>query len=203
MKIGIDIDGVINDQTKFHLDCGRRFCRRHHLNCVPDLSAYEVQDIFGWSEADYRKFQQEYYKEFFLTDSYLRAGVKEAVQHLRKKHQINIITARKPTLPRRLEISGSVNEITENWLAGAKIDYDAFFCACEIQEKWTILEHHQIDLMIEDSPIFFMNADVHPSIIAVCFDAPYNRALPKAETLHRVYSWREAIDLINTIDKGI
>lgn len=203
VKIGIDIDGVINDQERFHLECGKQFCRKYHLSCVPDLTAYEVQDIFNWAEPDYRRFQREYYQDFFLTDRYIRAHAKETIRNLRKKHQIYIITARKPTLPERLGCPGAVDNITEKWLKDAGIAYDKFFRAPTILKKWAILKHHQIDLMIEDSPAFLAQSASFRSITAVCFDAAYNRDFPGAETVLRIYSWREAFNLINNLERVI
>ena len=201
MKIGIDIDGVINDQERFNLECGKQFCRKYHLNCVPDWTAYEIQDIFGWAESDYRRFQREYYQDFFLTDTYIRAHAKETIQRLRKKHQIYIITARKPTLPERLGCPGSVDVITEKWLRDAGIEYDKFFRAPTILGKWTILKQHQIDLMIEDSPDFLAQSASSQSITTVCFDAAYNRDFCGAETVPRIYSWREAFDYIDNLER--
>ena len=203
VKIGIDIDGVINDQERFNLECGKQFCRKYHLSCVPDLTAYEVQDIFDWAEPDYRRFQREYYQVFFLTDKYIRAHAKETIQHLRERHPIYIITARKPTLSERLGRPESVDIITEKWLRDAGIEYDKFFRAPTVLEKWAILKQHQIDLMIEDSPTFLAQSALSRSITTVCFDATYNRDFPEAETVPRIYSWREAFDFINNLERWI
>ena len=203
MKIGIDIDGVINDQEQFNLKCGKQFCRKYHLRCVPDLSAYEAEDIFGWAKPDYRRFQQEYYQDFFLTDSYIRTHAKETIRCLREKHQIYIITARKTTLPERLGSSGTVDAITEKWLQDAGIEYDKYFRAPTISEKWTILKHRQIDVMIEDSPAFFVYSALYPSITTVCFDAAYNRDFPGTKTVPRIYSWNDAFNFINNLERRV
>lgn len=201
VKIGIDIDGVINNQEQFNLECGKQFCHKNHLSCIPDLTAYEIQDIFNWAESDYRRFQREYYQDFFLTDTYIRSYAKEIIHLLRKKHQIYIITARKSTLPERLGHPESVDIITEKWLRDAGIEYDTFFRAPTILEKWTILKQYQIDVMIEDSPDFLAQSASSRSITTVCFDATYNRDFPGAETVPRIYSWCEVLDFIDNLER--
>lgn len=36
LRIGIDIDGVINDLERFHLDYGTRYCFENNLSVTPD-----------------------------------------------------------------------------------------------------------------------------------------------------------------------
>lgn len=203
MRIGIDIDGVISDQARFCLECGKQFCDKYHISCVPDQASYEIQDMFHWDELTYRRFQQEYYPVFFQTDQYIRPCAKQVIQYLHKKHQIYVITARKPTLPARLGSLCTVEAVTEKWLKKAGICYDYFFCVSEVQEKWAVLTRQRIDLMIEDSPAFLSQSSLYPPIITVCFDAAYNRCFPGAEAILRIHTWREASGLINNLERGV
>lgn len=203
MRIGIDIDGVISDQARFCLECGKQFCDKYHISCVPNLASYEIQDMFHWDELTYRRFQQEYYPVFFQTDQYIRPCAKQVIQYLHKKHQIYVITARKPTLPARLGSLCTVEAVTETWLKKAGICYDYFFCVSEVQEKWAVLTRQRIDLMIEDSPAFLSQSSLYPPIITVCFDAAYNRCFPGAEAILRIHTWREAFGLINNLERRV
>lgn len=203
VKIGIDIDGVINDQERFYIECGEKFCHEYHLNYILNPEAYEIQDMFSWNESNYRKFQREYYKDFFLTDTYIRLYGKEIIKCLKKRHQIYIITARKPTLPARLGKPDTVETITEKWLEDCGIVYDYFFCTYTVHEKWSILVRSNIDVMIEDSPVFLAQSVSYPSIKTVCFDATYNHDIPRVEIIPRVYTWCEIFNLINNLEGGI
>ena len=200
MKIGIDIDGVINNLQMFHLKCGTQFSQTHHLNCETNPRAYELRDMFGWDESNYRKFQREYYKMFFLTSAYVRPFAKETIQHLGKHHEIYIITARSPSLPLRLGLNDniSVYDISAEWLKNVGISYRQLICTAH--SKWDILAQYGIDIMIEDSPIFLGHAASHQHTKAICFDAPYNRAFPGAATISRIYDWHQTLDLISTTE---
>lgn len=197
MRIGIDIDGVLNDLAKFHLECGLRFCNQHQLSSEIDVSAYEVRDIFNWSERDYRQFQKEYYAVFFLTCSYLRPFASEAVRTLHQCNEIFIITARKPSLIRALNIpsyENSIFKLTQQWLSQAEIEYDHFVLT-QWDKREAILDN-KIDIMIEDSPLFFEQQESFPTTQLLCFDAVYNRKIVNP-SIQRVHSWFDVLWLIN------
>lgn len=196
MRIGVDIDGVLNDLGRFHLECGLQFCQRHHLSSEMDLTAYEVRDMFRWTEQDYRRFQKEWYKLFFLTCSYLRPLAPPAIRSLRQRNEVYIITGRKPSLMSSLGMESSkaaVSDLSQKWLAQAGIEYDQFILTS--WDKQDALLQYKIDVMIEDSPLFFRQEMDIPAIQLVCFDAPYNQGV-SSPSVHRVYSWNDVLWLI-------
>lgn len=196
MRIGVDIDGVLNDLSRFHLECGLRFCQQHQLSCRVDPSVYEIRDMFRWAEGDYRRFQKEYYKLFFLTCAYLRPLAAEAVRMLRQRSEVYIITGRKPSLMHALDIvlpKTSVSDLSQRWLAQAGIEYDRFILTS--WDKRDALLWHKIDVMIEDSPLFFGQAADLPATRLLCFDAAYNQNVI-SPAVQRVYNWHDVLQLI-------
>lgn len=203
MNIGIDIDGVLNDLQQFNLNCGLEFCYKHHLMYAPNPEKYYVRDMFGWSKYYYRLFQHEYYKRFFLQTTYARPSASEVIRALKKDNNIYIITARKNILVRRMGLNklSTVNLFTKTWLQEAGIEYDHLIFTSV--DKQDILYHNRIDVMIEDSPLFFEKFECDQQTQAICFDAPYNRGIRNSEQVLRAHNWLEIFQLIKYIERRV
>lgn len=196
MRIGIDIDGVINNLEQFHIEYGTLFCFLHQIKPTPDISQYEVRNMFQWKESDYRLFQKLYYKDFFLTDKYVRSFAKDVINYLHQAHKIYIITARKERLA---QIMGkkNIDTVSRHWLDSIGIKYDEFILTDVT--KIESIQKEKIDVIIEDSPYFLSHIIGETHIKTICFDANYNRTFNGGSIL-RAYSWYDALNIINTIE---
>lgn len=47
MIIGIDIDGVLTDISRFYLDYGAKFALENNINEIADPDGYEIEDMIG------------------------------------------------------------------------------------------------------------------------------------------------------------
>ena len=50
MRIGVDIDGVLNRRMRFLLDCGSEFCAKSGKGEIQNLKSPHVSEIFGWDK---------------------------------------------------------------------------------------------------------------------------------------------------------
>ena len=201
MKIGIDIDGVINDLSRFYLECGSRFCYMHHLKHALNPFAYEIYDIFEWTKKEYKAFQSEYFRQLFISTFYVRPFAGEVIRCLQKKHEIYIITGRSPHLAEQLGFSSAVTtaELSMRWLEDAGIHYDRFFLTN--WDKRDVIYRNNINVIIEDSPLFLEQVAGISDFTAICFDANYNRDFAGATSIRRAYSWYDVLRIINALEE--
>ncbi len=195
MRIGIDIDGVINNLEQFHIEYGTLFCFLHQIKTIPDTSQYEVRNMFQWEENNYHLFQKLYYKDFFLTNKYVRSFAKDVINYLQQVHEVYIITARKEHIA---QIMGKENiaAISKRWLDDIGIKYDEFIITDVT--KIESIQNNKVDVIIEDSPYFLSHIMNKPHISTICFDANYNRHFTGTHIM-RAYSWYDILRIINTI----
>lgn len=196
INIGIDIDGVINDLSQFHIACGTKFCYEQSL--CPHICATEMDsmDIFKWTKEVDNQFWQEYYIELISSKNFIRPYVAEIIENLHKnKHKIYIISARDDNdLP--VHISKSMYQLTTKYLELNHIYYDDLILN---SDKWKCISELNIDVMIEDNPTFF--TENMPSLCnLLCFDTPYNKSI-NSQNIVRVYSWFDILSKIKQITK--
>ena len=63
MKIGIDIDGVLNSQYNFCIDYGTKFCNEIGKYKLENVHAIDTTDMFLWDDEVAHKFWNKYRKD--------------------------------------------------------------------------------------------------------------------------------------------
>lgn len=192
MRIGIDIDGVLNNLQEYHMSFGTRFCYEQNLPFTFHPEEYKVRDMFEWDLETEKKFYEAYYSVFLTSPDFIKIHAKDALRLLHRQNTLYIITARlEEDVP--LSMNQSMYEITKKWLDKNKLCYDHLLFGKP--NKFELIEQLQLNCMIEDNPALLRKSG-NSKMPFLCFDASYNRiALP--ENVIRVHSWYEALFLLN------
>ena len=66
MKIGIDIDGVLNSQYDFCIEYGTKFCNEIGKYKLENLNVIDTTDMFLWNEEIAHQFWNTYRKELVM-----------------------------------------------------------------------------------------------------------------------------------------
>lgn len=199
MRIGIDIDGVLNSQYNFCIDYGTKFCNELGKYRLENINAIDTTDMFLWGEDIAHQFWNRY-REDLVVKLPAKKYASEVIKKLKDEGNIiYIITARKnndewfPDILKK-----NVEEITKKWLEDNKVYYDEI--VFDVKNKGKYCKDYNIDIMIEDDPInlrkLFDNTNV------IIFDYPYNRNTEFA-SLERAYSWYDIYYKINCIKEKI
>ena len=125
MKIGIDIDGVLNSQYNFCIDYGTKFCNEIGKYKLENVNAIDTTDMFFWDDEVAHKFWNKYRKDLVITLP-AKKYASEVIEKLSNDgNKIYIITARRngdEWFPD--DLKNNVEKITKNWLKENKIYYD-------------------------------------------------------------------------------
>ena len=174
MKIGIDIDGVLNSQYNFCIDYGTKFCNEIGKYKLENVHAIDTTDMFLWGDEVAHKFWNKYRKDLVITLP-AKKYASEVIEKLKSEgNKIYIITARRngdEWFPD--DLKNDVEKITKNWL-----------------------KENNINIMIEDDPINLRKLLSNTNILV--FDYPYNRN-KEFFNLTRVYSWYDTYYRIKCI----
>ena len=195
MRIGVDIDGVLNDIGEWHYSCGFKFCIENDINRGFDPTKYMMEEQFNLTDEENYKFWKEYI--FDLMVSIPTRPYAGKVLNLLKDmgHEIVILTARDNRFLTN-QYANTMNFYVEEWLNKNSIPYDEIIAGAGSKKEKCI--QNKLDIMIEDKA---SNVEKISDIIPVlCFDAPYNAYVNK-DKVTRVYSWyqiyRYFLDLKN------
>ncbi len=192
IKIGIDIDGVINNLEEFYKTYGSKFCYENKLPLQIYEEKYKLRDMFNWNKETENLFWETYYDVLLLGRKFLRPHVEEVIHSLFKNHEIVIISARtEKKLPKC--INKSMKETTKLWLKENNIEYDHLVFSGV--DKTPYIIEYGIDVMVEDNPAFIMDA-AKSGINLICFDASYNSHLKHKNIIH-AYSWYSLFSIIS------
>ena len=192
MRIGIDIDGVLNDFHQLKLDYGAKFCYEHQgkgLKMInPDGYEYET---FNWDYETIEQFRKEYH-DSVTEEARLFAG--EVIKKLKEQgHEIYIITARIYTTEES-DRGKQMREHVKKWLEENGIYYDKLVFTKE--DKVEDCMQNKIDLMIEDKVRNIKN--ISKRIPVICYYASYNKDCVGDNIIH-AYSW---YDILLKIEEG-
>ncbi len=195
MKIGIDIDGVLNSQYNFCIDYGSKFCCELGEYKLENINVFNTTDMFLWSEDVAHKFWNKYRVEL-VVNLPARPFAAEVINKIKQEgNEIYIITARKNNdkwFSEKLE--NDVEGITINWLRENNINYDNIYF--DVTDKGKFCKDHGIDVMIEDDPHNIQKIIGNTNVMI--FDYPYNRNKEFSE-LTRVYSWYDIYSKISKL----
>ena len=95
MRIGIDIDGVLNSQYNFCIEYGTKFCNELGMYNLKNINSIDTEGMFLWGEDTAHKFWNKYRKDLVIT---LPAKIysSEVIKKLKEEgHSIYIITAKR------------------------------------------------------------------------------------------------------------
>lgn len=187
MNIGIDIDGVIADISRFIIDFGTKFRYENNITTKICENEYDEAKALGLTDEQAENFWNEYLT-YYASKYPVRDFTSEVIKKLRKQgHKIFIITARNEDgLPP--ETYGTMQTMVKNWLKENDIEYDGLeFTA---GSKLPYCTKDNIDVMIDDSPTNVL--DISTKIPVLCFDNPYNKTL-NGNNITRVYGWYEIL----------
>jgi len=173
MKIGIDIDGVLTDISRFYLDYGAKYAFENNIDKIAEPNGYEIEEILNLDKGVHIEFWKKY-DEFYTKKIYTREFAAEIIDKLKAGgNEIHLITAR----------NEKEETWTKDWLRENNIYYDNLTFT---DKKVDYCKDNKIDLMIEDSVKNIL--EISKIIPVICFDNRYNKEC-KGENITRCYSW--------------
>ncbi len=173
MKIGIDIDGVLTDISRFYLDYGAKFAFENNIEEIAKPDGYEIEEILNLDEGAHIDFWKKYDK-YYTDKIYTRKFASEVIGKLKTEgNEIHIITAR----------NIKEEDWTKNWLKENNIKYDKLTFT---DTKVEYCKENNIDIMIEDSIHHIL--PLSKIIPVICLDTRYNKQC-KGNNITRCYSW--------------
>lgn len=198
MRIGIDIDGVLNSQYNFCIDYGTKFCNELGNYKLENVNVIDTTDMFLWEENIAHQFWNKY-REDLVIKLPAKKYASEVIHRLKEEdNSIYIITARKNNdewFPDHLK--KEVEFITKKWLDNNKIYYDEI--VFNVKDKGKYCRENNINIMIEDDPRNLKKLIGNTNIII--FDYPYNR-IAEFSKLTRAYSWYDIYNKIKTMEEN-
>ena len=175
MRIGVDIDGVLNDIGQWHYSCGFKFCIENNINRGFNPNKYMMEEQFGLTDKENYKFWKEYIFDLMVSIP-TRPYAAKVIHNLREMgHEIIILTARDNRYLTN-QYANTMNFYVEEWLNKNNIEYDGIISGSG-NKKDKCLKNN-IDIMIEDKARNILEISNH--IPVLCFDAPYNKNINKS-----------------------
>lgn len=183
MRIGIDMDGVLTELERFHIDYGSKYCFENDIEFNVDLSKYDMAGAFSITKEQSNDFWRKYL-ELYAKETKAKEFAKEIIDKLKEdKNEIYIITSRWLT-DREDDIGNNMRNTTKNWLYKNQINYDKLIFTKKKKSEHCI--ENKIDLMIEDDSKNIN--EISKTIPVICFDASYNKEC-QGKNIIRCYSW--------------
>lgn len=196
MRLGIDIDGTLNDFYSFLVDYGSKYSVENDIGWLENPEANMQTDMYGWSWEVGKAFWEKYaFVEMF--DFPARVFAAEVLRKLQQEgKEIWIITVRSNSDTKAEGMNGrSWEEITKAWLKREQILYDEI--AFSVTNKAEFCKENDVDVMVEDNPRFM--GDFQGRTKLLIYDAPYNRR-DELKYTTRVYSWYDAYRKIQRLE---
>lgn len=194
MKIGIDIDGCINNQEDFTINYGMKYIVENNLPYrIVDINQGDSCKVFDWDEKTAHAFWEEYRQILARKD--IRVHCSEVIRKLKDEgNEIFIITAR---------YNGDgwwdsksrdkVDKITKKYLKKQKIKYDRLIFS---ENKQQIIKDNNIDVMIEDNIKYITEISKTIPVIIMHNRENSNLAMPGT---YRAYCWWDVYRIIKDI----
>jgi len=172
MKLGIDIDGCLNDFG----GCFTNLIKKDYPDFYVPEEQYEIFKPFNFKGNEYREFTSKYYPELhniMPAEQYSKI----TLDLLKNKYQIDIITAR--------EYYNA--DITEKWLKNNGLYYDNIFF--QSGNKADVCSWRNVNFMIEDKAENAL-AIANANIPVLLYDRPYNKTV-EHKNIKRIKNWNE------------
>lgn len=181
-KIGIDIDNVIADTIEILLkELNKHFKTKLTYN---DIYMYDFEPILGISKAEAKPFFIKLFKKKALMKCRLMKGAREALNKIKRKYKIYIVTSRLK----------DYEKDTIAWIDKMKIPYDHIEHVTE-KQKHLFAAKKGIRIFIEDDleqAIYMAEAGIKVYI----FDHPWNKTKDVQKRFVRVKCWKELLSKI-------
>ena len=175
-RVGLDIDGCINDFSNLIYKYATVFNEGHGINKSFDMSDYLIERYFGWTESMNNEFWAKFYKQALMSTFPLQGAVQTISLLKRNNIEIYIVTAR----------NERYRELTVEWLRKHNIGFDKLIMS---RQKAEICIDNDIELMVEDES---ENCSAIAKYIPViCMSYKYNENLEGAKNIKRVTNWPE------------
>ena len=147
MRIGVDIDGVLNNIAEWHFNYGMKFCLDEGIDRGFNPNEYYMEQEFFLNRDENVRFWQRYIFDLLIAIP-PRPFASEVIHKLREEgHTIVILTARNNQYLNN-QYQGTSNFYIKEWLSKNNIEYDEIITGSNNKcEK--CLAHH-LDVMIED-----------------------------------------------------
>ncbi|MBQ6494643.1 MAG: hypothetical protein IJI49_01425 [Bacilli bacterium] len=188
MRIGVDIDGVLNDIGQWHYSCGYKFCIENNIHRGFNPYKYMIEEQFFLTNEENNRFWKEYIFDLMVSIP-SRPYASQVIKELRELgHEIVILTARDNRYLTN-QYANTMNFYVEQWLTKHGIEYDQIIAGTGNKKDKCI--KNNIDIMIEDKASNVEKISEH--IPVLCFDAPYNLEVKK-DNVERVYSWYQILN---------
>lgn len=184
MIIGIDIDNTITHTTEMILYYAQIYGKEQGLNTIPDMRHYYLEDILGWDRQIADDFLNAHLGQIYH-DMQPKEQAIEVINHLKKEHELILITSRNRQFP-------EVEEVTVSWLKRNGLFYDRLILNTTSNmhffNKLEVCRENQVDIMIEDH--YKLVSEISPFLPVIMFDYPYNSHL-RSDNIIRVKHWNE------------
>lgn len=189
MNIGIDIDGVIFDSERLFRIHSEEYSKSIHKPKIKD-DEIKAQERYGWTNDETKHFIETYFGKIQAETSIME-GAKEAIDALREKHTIYIISARGYRFEDEIDY-------THQYLNKFEVHYDHIVFKQE--SKVDACRNLDIDVMIDDN--YHVLNELHDhKIKCIYLRDPQNK---KAHAgIPEVYSWKEVLPLIEQISEKL
>lgn len=123
MRIGVDIDGVLNDIGQWHYSCGFKFCIDNHIKRGFHPNEYMIEKQFELTDIENYKFWREYIFDLMVSIP-TRPYAGNILKLLKEMgHEIVILTARDNRYLTN-QYANTMNFYVEEWLHKNNIIYD-------------------------------------------------------------------------------
>ena len=190
MNIGVDVDGVLEDYSKFLVDSGTKYFSEKFDIAPVDPAANSVEAMFCCTEKQRKKFWWACGAEYLIHQP-CRDGCREVLSRLADEgHRVFIITGRAMTVGRG-PVSLFFRGVLRRWLKKNGIEYERIiYCRNDRapEDKRRACEELGIDVMIDDSASNLLaSRDIVQPIL---FTAPWNSASDEPG-ITRVSSWHD------------
>ncbi len=183
MRIGIDVDGVLIDNTTPTLEL--LFKKTGIRLTMADLTHWNAWEDHGLKTGEILRIMDEAYIQKLVGPAEPNLG--QSLSRLRNHgNKVIIITKRTPkSHPAMVE-----------WIHEHRIPYDGLILCCNEDNKLS----YPIDCLIDDHPKGPENAVEYPDKKIFLRDQPWNRNIELVPNVQRVQSIKEVVDLLQ---KGV
>lgn len=196
MIIGIDIDEVLAELTDKFLEFynekyGADFKRQ-------DVKSYNLWEVWkGTREESIDKFYEFYNSFYFESIEPVKDSI-ESIHKLGEKHELHLITARP-------------NEVKKNTFEWIKKHHVRDFVSINFTNHWGVNAEEKttkgdickklgIQVMVEDGLHYAEEIASH-GVKVLLFDCPWNQSDSLPENIERVYSWKDVMKIISSLEK--